>query len=413
MSGRIRTTKQLARRIDKEYYKKLALIPHWRRVLSWLFAGLALSWIGWHALARDSSIYSGGLTKAHASFAGKCSACHNDGTGVARTVVDTRCLHCHDGPAHNARQVSTPACVECHVEHRGREMLLSSSDEQCTRCHSDLHTKDGAPKVAAAIHSFADGHPEFKLKDPGQIQFSHRVHLKKDLRGAAGKRVQLQCGDCHQPAGIDAPATGGFVSNPRPSRAYMAPVKYAAQCASCHPLEYDRRMADSVPHQKPEVVDEFLIAKFGAYIKVHPEELRARPEIAQRIPRQIPEAPAGNAREWVALRVAESERLLWTKTCVECHRLIPAALPRVVPSNLTARWLKNGNFDHAAHTAFGCESCHNGASMSEKAADVLIPGVAVCRQCHSPSGDRAVSAGSNCVECHQYHDWSKEKAATE
>jgi hypothetical protein len=314
---------------------------------------------------------------------------------------------------HSVRQVSTPACAECHVEHQGREALMVSSGKMCTSCHSNLHTRGGAPNVAAAIRSFSDGHPEFhSLKDPGEIKFNHRVHLKKDLRGLAGL-VQLQCGDCHRPAGIGAPADpAGSVSSPRPSRAYMAPITYAGQCASCHPLEFDPRMTEVAPHKDPQAVHEFLVAKFSVYIQAHPELL---PEAAsaQRIVRRSPDPLAGSAREWVLLRVADSERLLWTKTCVQCHRLTPGAgegaLPRVAPANLNARWLKQANFNHFAHAAVECERCHSAAAGSERASDVLIPGIAVCRECHTTSGRGAASAGTQCLECHQYHDWTKEK----
>jgi len=410
MSSRIRTTKQLARRINKEYFKKLAFIPRWRRLLSLIVTVLGLGWLVWYAFARDASIYSAGpLTKAHASLGSQCGSCHNQEKGIARMVADTQCLACHDGPVHSARQVSTPACAECHVEHQGLETLMVSGDRMCTSCHSDLHTTGGAPKVAAAIHSWSNGHPEFDLpkQDPGQIKFNHKVHLKKDLRGLSGL-VQLRCRDCHRPAGIGAPADpSGSVSGPRPSRAYMAPITYAGQCASCHPLEFDPRMTEVAPHKDPQVVHEFLVAKFSAYIQAHPELL---PESAraQRIVRQTQDPLAGSAREWVLLRVADSERLLWTKTCLQCHRLTPdGALPRVAPANLNARWLKHGNFDHSAHASVDCERCHTAAAGSERTSDVLIPGAAVCRECHA-SG-RAASAGTECTECHEYHDWTKEK----
>lgn len=414
MSGRIRTTKQLARRINKEYYQKLASIPRWRRLLSLILTVLGLSWIAWYAFARDASIYSAGkLTKAHASFEGKCSACHQ-GSGIAKTVADTQCLGCHDGPVHSVRQVSTPACAECHIEHQGPDALMVASDKICVNCHASLRVKSGAPTIAASIHSFGDGHPEFTLpkKDPGHIKYNHKVHLQKDLRGLSGL-VTLQCGDCHRPTGIGVAAdSAANVSSPRPSRAYMAPITYEGQCASCHPLEFDPRMTEVAPHKDPQVVHDFLIAKFGAYIQLHPELL---PESAgaQRIIRQKIDPLAGSAREWVLLRVADSERLLWTKTCVQCHQMTPfaqGALPRLEPSNLSTRWLKQGNFDHFAHGAVDCERCHPAAPASETASDILIPGDAVCKECHVASFIGTVAkAGTQCTECHQYHDWTKEK----
>jgi len=79
---------------------------------------------------------------------------------------------------------------------------------------------------------------------------------------------------------------------------------------------------------------------------------------------------------------------------------------RSAKTNLTTRWLKHGNFDHPAHQMVVCSSCHQQASTSKLASDVLPPGIKACQTCHH-SGEEA--ARSNCSECHQYHDWNKEE----
>ena len=193
----------------------------------------------------------------------------------------------------------------------------------------------------------------------------------------------------------------------------MAPATYAGQCMGCHPLEYDSRMQDSVPHAKPEIVHSYLVSKFSAYIAAHPNEVHMPSPGDRRIPReQLGPVPA-NGQQWVALRVAESEHLLWSKTCVECHTLTSdgaaGAFPQVTPAGITTRWLKRASFDHAPHSITVCATCHAKAAGSQQASDILIPGVEVCRNCHTQSRKAVVAAGSNCVECHAYHDWSKEK----
>jgi RecJ-like exonuclease len=105
----------------------------------------------------------------------------------------------------------------------------------------------------------------------------------------------------------------------------------------------------------------------------------------------------------------QSTKLLWGKTCKECHDLGFAAAhntPEVPKANLTTRWLKHGNFDHPAHQMVVCSSCHQQASTSKLTSDVLLPGIKACQTCHH-SGEEA--ARSNCSECHQYHDWNKEE----
>jgi len=410
MPGRTRTTKGLAGRIQWAYYKKAFTIPRWRTLLSRGFLVVGLVWVAWYALARNSTIYSSGpLTKAHESLGKDCGSCHNQELGTAKTVTDPKCLSCHDGPVHSVRQVSTPACSSCHLEHRGSEVLLDSSNEACVNCHSELRVNSGTPTVAVAIKSFTDGHPEFSsatAKDPEGIKFNHKVHLKKQLRGLTGN-VEMACTDCHKTV---APEISDVAFSPRPTRAYMVPVNYEAECSKCHPLEFDKRIAGVVPHKKLEVVHDFLVGQFTSYIAAHPEELRSRPDL-ERIPRESMERVAKNAQEWVAFRVADSERLLENKTCVECHRLTPtASLPNVIPANITTRWLTKGSFNHSAHVGSQCTVCHAKALASEKASDVLIPGISTCQECHNDSwSHKGFDAGAKCLECHQYHDWNKEK----
>jgi hypothetical protein len=46
----------------------------------------------------------------------------------------------------------------------------------------------------------------------------------------------------------------------------MAPVKFANACAACHLLTFDKRFDEGVPHDKPEVVQAFLLKKFQQYM---------------------------------------------------------------------------------------------------------------------------------------------------
>ncbi len=66
------------------------------------------------------------------------------------------------------------------------------------------------------------------------------------------------------------------------------------------------------------------------------------------------------AQEWVTLRVAESEELLWRKTCSQCHALTftaNASLPSISKSNIPSRWFAHAVFDHDA-TFLKCIECH-------------------------------------------------------
>ena len=390
MPGRARTTKKLAQRIDLNYFKRLYPIPRWRRILSIALTVIALAWLGW---ARQRAFNAGSLAGPHAILTNNCAACHAVQSAFGREVTDQACLACHDGPVHQTQQIFTPACTDCHVEHQGSFRLASVRDEGCTQCHSSLQTKDRRSTFASSLTSFNSDHPEFAplragYRDPGTIAFGHQTHLKPDLRGPHGP-VQLKCIDCHTR-----------------QQAAMVPVDYQQHCAECHPLQFDQRFPEPVPHKKPSIVRAFVVQRFTDYIAKHPGEVRLADPGDPRILRP-PLGPARNAAEWVSRRVADSERLLWRKTCKECHTLNfqgDATLPEVAQAAIAARWLTHASFDHEAHQAIACTECHSRATTSRETADVLLPGIETCRQCHRPG---RAAAESRCFECHVYHDWSK------
>lgn len=428
MPRRTRTAKKLAQRIDLGYFKRRRRFQRWLWGLSLAVAGAALLWLAGAGVAGNQRLYSSGrMSSAHAVLAGQCSVCHVAQAGVfGRAVSDAACLACHDGPLHNDRQVFTPSCADCHVEHEGARRLAATSDRACTQCHARLRTKSGSPEIETAVYGFGKRHPEFTPlrpgeKDPGTIKLNHEVHLKAGLKGPAGN-VHMECGDCHRPPAVSepwpyaeparpaaAPVAKADPLAPAPNRAYMAPITYARQCAACHPLLFDERFAEPVPHDKPEVVHAFVVKRFRDYIARHPADLRRVSAPQRRLPGEPPPAASGplTPDRWVALRVAEAERLLWHKTCKECHTLIypPGALPEVAKPAMTVRWLRRARFNHEPHRMLACAACHSKAPTSQETQDVLLPGIDTCRQCHR-SGD---AAEARCFECHRYHDWSQQK----
>ena len=371
MAGRTRTTKKLAQRIDLNYFKRAYPIPRWKRILTIAAVGLGVAWLGWGALTGKQSAFNAGpLAHAHVLLTNNCSSCHVPAGGFGTKVTETACLACHNAPAHQAKQTFTPACTSCHVEHQGAFRLAATSDASCSQCHGSLKTTDGKTQFAASISSFNSGHPDFAAvrpghaPDPGTVKLSHQVHMKADLKGPDGP-VQLQCVDCH-----------GVKSRP---------PTYAEHCASCHPLVFDSRFSEPAPHQDTRTVHDFVVRKY---------------------------TEVGNSSAWVAQRVAEAERLLWQKSCKECHVLTypaPDARPEIPKSAIPVRWMTHAKFDHQAHQLVTCTECHAQAKTSNNTADVLLPGITTCQKCHN--GGRN-SADTRCSECHDYHDWSKAKPAS-
>ncbi len=430
MPRKPRTTKKLAQRIDLNYFKQPHPLRRWRFLLSVSLPALAALWLAWYGVTRNNKVYSSGrMSSAHAVLTTQCAACHvKEARAFRAEASDHACLACHDGPIHHANQVFTPSCSSCHVEHRGPVRLVATKDADCTQCHAHLETHGAAAPFARDIEGFAARHPEFAAArpgsvDPGTIKLNHSVHLKANLRGPNGF-VQLDCSDCHRTPAVNQPWRYGLaefravstVPQPdplsrAPTRAYMAPTAYAKHCAACHPLQFDKRFAETAPHDTPEVVHAFVASKFQEYVKTHPAELRVPAEPDRSLPGKPVAAPARvlTPPQWVAERVVEAEQLLWNKTCKQCHSLSfssGAPLPVVAKSNMTVRWMPHAAFDHDPHRMLTCTSCHGAAPTSQETADVLLPGIRTCQECHRPGAE---AAESRCFECHTYHDWSRRK----
>src|SRR5205807_985042 len=149
-------------------------------------------------------------------------------------------------------------------------------------------------------------------------------------------------------------------------------------------------------------------------IDATPSALRSGPMPPIRIPARGPLSPQllpHTAAEWVMFQVAQSEKLLWNKGCKLCHTIIFGndPLPQVARSDIPQRWLPNADFSHDAHRMMSCTSCHSRAPSSRQTADVLLPSIQTCRQCHLELGSRAQAAEGRCFECHVYHKWNNEQ----
>ena len=480
--ARTRTTKAVAQRIDLNYFKRPTPFKRAKLWLAIVAPVIALVWIGWHFLGRDQRVYSSGrLSEAHAVLEKQCAACHlQQVAGFSAVAADAACLACHDGPAHHpeatASNAPKVACASCHAEHRGRVSLAAATTRNCAECHADLGATGPGTHFTKNIKSLADGHPEFAAlratanaapADPGKIKLNHALHMRSIRRGPKGPNVQLDCSDCHRPSQTsnlqweygdkkyaDATVsyqageefeTGGTrglaAKKPWSDRQLMAPVKFANACAGCHSLTFDKRFEEGVPHDRVDVVHEFLVKKFGEYIARRPNELREAQDPQRRLTGRAngPATRIVSTTQWVKEQVAVSEELLWHKTCSQCHAIsatplqdvkiarwnatsgqrgateasglaaVPSdngKLPTIAAADTRLQWLPHAKFDHDAHTGFSCVGCHQNALKSTASADLLIPGIAVCQTCHAAGPGYAEA---RCSECHTYHDWSKRK----
>lgn len=429
---RVRTTKSLAKRMDLQYFTHPHGFRRWRLWLSLLVPVVAVGWFAAQRATGQKVYSSGPLAASHAVFGKRCEVCHVTTLGFFREQVsDNACLKCHDAPAHHVEKATfTPACGSCHLEHKGSLRLASTKDDTCTQCHADLQSKGGAPQFVRTVKDFDNQHPEFAplrpgATDPGQVKLNHYAHLRPNLAGPNGP-VQMECHDCHRLTGMQGtwpyalpaqPVAARMTADLRPSRArdYMAPISYVAQCAGCHvkDLQFDKRFEQAAPHDKPEVVQTFLMQKYSEYFATHPGAL-SEPVAPERIlpgKMKLPLPVPHNRQEWMDLQVMLADRLLFDKGCKLCHVMIEgnAPLPMVAKSSIPVRWLQHAEFDHNAHRLLTCTSCHNRTPDSHQTADILLPGIASCRSCHQDRGPKHDAASGRCSECHAYHDWTKER----
>jgi hypothetical protein len=337
--GRSRSTKNLAQRIDLNYFKRPYPIPRWRRDITFALLGIAAVWLTWILLAGKQAVFSAGaLSPGHASLISNCAACHTTQSAFGRKATDAGCLACHNGPIHHVEQSFTPPCADCHVEHSG-SLLSNVRSRACTQCHA---------RLKGNVSSFQT-HREFAALttlDPSTIRMNHQVHTADNLRGPRGS-VHLTCADCHAR-----------------ERGQMRPVEYAKHCASCHPLNMNPSIPETAPHAKPQVVADF-VAKHS----------------------QGPRTP-------LSWKVCDQCHAMTTAPS--------SPIPEITPVRIPTRWFQHATFDHDAHQMAACTDCHARALTSTVSADILLPGIDTCRKCHGSSRNAAASNCSECHVYHDW-----------
>jgi predicted CXXCH cytochrome family protein len=377
-------------------------------------------------LPSDALWNPGPLHTAHLSIGSNCNACHRK---PFEPVRDTACATCHadvqhhvDARSHDAGLFQGEHCTSCHREHKQPAALVQSDPRLCTDCHGHLERIKPDPAVAD-VTDFGRAHPEFRLSvlaasgsgrlwqsvrlersQPGRfvershLRFSHAQHLNPmGVKTPQGDRV-LTCQECHRPD---------------PSGREMAPISMTTVCASCHSLRFDEQDPSSaLPHGDLLAAIRTVREHFSRqYLETG---LPAQPAGSGTLRRPGGSALAQpgadeSAVAWVDEQATKVARELMEKrVCVECHEVVhrdgrngPEQW-QIRPVRLTTDWMPFARFNHAAHSTQKCSSCHTAAEHSERASDILIPGITKCRECHSGAEDTSKVA-SSCLMCHQFH----------
>lgn len=434
----IHRQKARAQRIDHAYHAK----PHpWRRGILRLSVGLSLAAVLVILVAtffpQGRRLHlPGPVSSRHAVFGDRCQECHAQEAGGWGKVPDEKCMACHDGPIHHINMVhdggnwakgfdpakgepvdvQTPLCATCHAEHRDRSSLTAIAAAQCAQCHADLKVSSGEPRFATKIRAFTDGHPEFAAvregapPDAARLKFNHKRHLEEATFPAgtplAGSPVV--CTHCHK---LDQ------------NRTYMQPITYEANCQVCHALEVPSAAnigPVAIAHGDPELVagavrrafDRFLVQNGGKLPKrrvPNPGYAEPLPGMPASEPEFLEQDDTRSTEAWARENAAQTLAAFFHPkgtprgACIKCHfvedvkggdavKIEDPAVPQV--------WFKHATFNHETHRVLGCSECHTGVNQSQATADVNLPTLKTCQECHAPSA----GAQTDCVTCHLYHN---------
>jgi hypothetical protein len=358
----------------------------------------------------------GEISNPHKNFARECRSCHET---AFTTVRDEACLGCHDAIQHHVDAPRFPnlvinkiPCGGCHHEHRGAHGVINQAQALCTDCHLDLK-RTAANAELRDVGDFGERHPEFRVTvvadaaaktrarvdlgsearpvDHPNLKFSHKGHL--DPIAWPRQMRKLACPSCH----VTEPGGG-----------LMQPIAFTRHCAECHDssLKFEASAPDrAVPHGNAALAQR-SIKDFYARVALEggvgdlsaPAVVRRRPGTPLAEPERL------EALAWAEQRAAAARSFVFDdlRGCGTCHDVDRGGPEfKIAPVLLQTQFLPKAQFNHGKHTTVSCEGCH-AARASIASSDVLIPGIATCRNCHGGESAGA-KVRSTCISCHDFH----------
>lgn len=402
-----------------------------------------------YALNSKTPFSHGPLANPHAAWDQTCEACHRPQPASAVANLfgtrdrwhDLTCEKCHAAPAHNSRIPtgdSVERCETCHRDHNGRDFsLVRIGDSHCLQCHGP----GGRMAVSTTIANFATSHPEFGSlqQRKSTLKFSHAVHLspgmvrtegargawtlkqisaeqREKYRQSAGQSddaiVQLDCKSCHQ-------LTGSPAANVAPSAGnYFTPITFDNHCKACHPTATPDVVSKTqlkigsfeIPHKTAlKDVDPLLTGEYARrLLGQHPALKEPETTFDPKQPRSTNPAVAAFQDDVTAAKEMARKTLL-EQSCAKCHTGLPT---EIQPTAIPAVWMTKAKFDHLAHRATDCKSCHpktggryvgNEPDAKIEREPVNILGLESCRECHQPRDGSRGGVRHDCVTCHTFH----------
>ncbi len=198
----------------------------------------------------------------------------------------------------------------------------------------------------------------------------------------------------------------------------MRPIRFDTDCRECHTLGFDERLPDSqLPHGDSESIYPALFAEYAKLLLLQggAEGVR-QPENGRVLPGggdgPVRSPPLSADVTLVQSNARRAEEEVFTRTgCFLCHEYREKSSSAqsaghtryvITKPEIPSVWLTKARFKHGGHEEISCESCHQRVRDSSETRDLLLPSIAVCRECHMQDA-RPGFVESQCGQCHAYH----------
>lgn len=359
------------------------------------------------------------LSGGHRMLDAKCSSCHQK---PFTAISDDICTGCHKQVGRHLTKEAlqdktfhTMRCTNCHIDHKGAEQLLLHDSSKCVSCHAEIkHTL--ADSQLGNVSDFAAGHPPFRLSlfkgdglirlrqddkagltEQSGLKYSHQVHLAKEGISTPEGDTVMRCQDCHK-----LEESGRHFS--------AMTMKNTCQQSGCHALDFTEPVEGLAPHGSEHAVMDRLREFYINWLARAPENQSACQNNAD-APSMLAcanELADKNAAATLfrTRPVSKKDRL----ECGECHEIKPSGekeVPwKVTPVRINRDWQPGAVFNHAKHETMKCTDCHDKLN-SKLSADIAIPAITKCRECHSGNRPAKGMVTSGCDSCHRFHQPAK------
>jgi hypothetical protein len=357
---------------------------------------------------------AGPLSGGHSIFGAKCSTCHKR---PFQAVSNEACSGCHKNVVNHlanddlhASAFKDVRCTDCHLDHKGKAGLVVHDASSCVTCHGDI--KDRNPRTTLAdIHDLSN-HPSFRLslwdgknaarvrqgdkeqlvEKPG-LKYSHKVHLDKEGVSSPGGNTVMVCTDCHK---TDE------------SGRHFEPMSMKKTCqqSGCHELYFGEPVEGDVPHGSVRVTLDRIREFYAKWLVDSPANMAECKSGGGNSARRVLDCASDLARENAGASLFRDNL-----DCGECHEIEQsgdAEVPwKIVPLHLKHDWQPGAMFPHSRHDTMNCTECHDKMN-SKTSADVSMPTIEKCRECHAGNREVAGKIRSSCDSCHQFHQGVKQ-----